>query len=206
LQFELGSTRTAYQANINQYNITETGIPPVHYLYFDGIDDWMATGNINFSTTDAVTAWVGIRKLSDTAFGIVFELTSDTNTNNGSFSLLAPAAAGAATYGWRTRGTIIAPATSGNNVPAPNMAVLTVRGVINSDVGNLRRNAIQIANSTGDQGVGNYANAPLFIGRRNGTLNPFNGNLYSLIIRGGVSSTNQITLTETHVNTKTGAY
>jgi len=41
LQFELGTARTAWQANLSEFDITEPGVRPIHALAYDRIDDWM---------------------------------------------------------------------------------------------------------------------------------------------------------------------
>jgi hypothetical protein len=47
-QTETGSTATAYQRVTDQYNVTEAGVPSVSYLFFDGVNDSLATPSINF--------------------------------------------------------------------------------------------------------------------------------------------------------------
>ena len=56
------------------------------------------------------------------------------------------------------------------------------------------------------QGAVNYANDILYIGARGGLSSFFNGNLYSLIVRGASSTAAEIASTEAWVNGKTGAY
>ena len=63
-----------------------------------------------------------------------------------------------------------------------------------------------VAVAAADQGTGNYGNYPLYIGRRGGTTNPFNGKLYGLVIRGALSSTGEIQGSESYMNLHTGAY
>ena len=71
----------------------------------------------------------------------------------------------------------------------------------------MRINGTQVAETLTDQGSGNYLAYPLYIGRRAGTFFPFNGNLFSFLVRFGANlTTDQITDTETWVNGKTGAY
>jgi hypothetical protein len=47
-QLETGSTATAYQRVTDQYNVTEAGVSSVSYLFFDGVNDSLATPSINF--------------------------------------------------------------------------------------------------------------------------------------------------------------
>jgi hypothetical protein len=68
-QFETSATATAYQKVTSQYVVTETGVPSVHYLKFDGVDDAMATPSIDFSASDEMSVFAGVRKLSDATQG-----------------------------------------------------------------------------------------------------------------------------------------
>jgi hypothetical protein len=175
------------------------------YLAFDGIDDSMSTGSIDFTATDKMTVWAGVRKLSDAALAMVGELSANAGTNNGSFFLAAPRT-GTADYGWRSTGTILSDATAAASYAAPITNVLAAIGNISGDIAALRVNGTQVATSSTDQGFGNYGNYPLFIGQRNNTSLPFNGWLSSLIIRGAQSTDSQISATESWVNGRTGAY
>ena len=173
------------------------------YLSFDGSDDFLVTPTIT-PGTDKAQAFAGVRKLSDAATGAVIELSA--SGSSGSISVFAPLSA-AANYEWRSFGTGVARATSGNTFAAPITNVLTGIGEISTDTAILRVNGAQAATSPSDQGTGNYNNYPLYIGRRGDTAYPFNGRIYSLICRFGSNlAADQITQTEAWVNSKTGAY
>ena len=202
-QFDLRVTNDgvglpAYQRVNTATDYDTTGFKP--YLRFDGTDDWMQTNAIDFTGTDKMTVFAGVRKLSDAATGMVAELSASSGGANGSFNLTAPNTTG---YGWRSVGTLLSDANS-TGTSAPESAVLTGIGNIAADISQLRRNSLIVANSTADQGTGNYGNYPLYIGRRGGTSLPFNGRIYSLIIRGAQSRDDQITQTEKFVASKTG--
>ena len=208
-QLEVGSAATAYQKVVTQYEITEAGVPSVHYIGFDGVDDGMVTSAINFSATNKVTLFAGIRKLSDTSVGIVAELGPATFSTDGSFALAAPNSG--PNYSFLTRGTVASVAASPITYTSPITNVLSC-SFDNSGSGSAelaqikpRINGVGITGVSGTT-AGNYANAALNIGRRSGPVFPFNGNLYSLIVRGAQSTDSQITNTETWVNQKTGAY
>lgn len=172
------------------------------YLEFDGIDDWLQTASINFSATNKMTVWAGVRKLSDAAQGVVVELT---NAATNRFTISAPTGA-TANFGFANGGsTIVFPSTA-PSYPSPFSSVLTGIGDISGDVATLRVNGAQAAQVLTDQGTGNYANAALYIGRRGGTTLPFKGYLYGLIVRGAASSADQITKTEKWLNSRAGAY
>jgi hypothetical protein len=181
-----------------------TGFPP--YLKFDGVDDSLATAAINFSATNKMSVFAGIRKLNDAAQGVVAELTASVAANSGGFLLAAPNAAATANYNFASDGTaqvdnIITTYT------APLSNVVTGLADIAAPSNIIRVNGAQVGTPvTTSQGTGNYANAPLYIGRRGGTTLSYNGRLYSLIVRGAATSGQQLTDTETWVNSKTKAY
>lgn len=168
-------------------------------------DDSLASSSIDFSGTDAVTVWAGVRKLSDAARGTVLELTASSASNNGSFHLTAPNAA-SATYAFESKGTSLTDAVASTSVAAPITNVLCGYSDISLDQNILRVNGVQADSDTGDQGTGNFSNAVLYIGSRGGISSPFNGRLYSLVVRGATSSSAQIAATEDWINNKIGAY
>lgn len=173
------------------------------YLKFDGVDDAMQTGNIDFTSTDKMTVWAGVTKLSDAAAGVVVELSTSQAANTGSFYLAAPYSAGP-NVGFLARGTINTSAPAADTTwVAPASLVATGQGLIGAAVPNILRTTGKpervIANSIG---TGNYGNYPLYIGARAGTSTYFNGRLYSLIVRGAQSSLSQIEATELYVKQK----
>lgn len=182
------------------YQIDGTGRP---YLAFDGVDDCMVTNTIT-PAIDKVQVFAGVRKLSDAASGMLVEL-GDGTSQPGTFGFRFPSLtlAGAT---FSSRGTSSANATTGG-IPAPSTNVLTGLGDIVAPSSILRSNGIQVGIDTATQGTGNFLAYPIYIGRRAGISNPFNGRLYSLIMRFGANlTTGQITSTESWVNGKTGAY
>lgn len=202
LQFERAAARTDYQFNYSNVNIAQPPFAQVGALLFDGVDDFMQTPSIDFSATDRVTVFAGVRKLSDAARATVVEL--GVPAPNGYFAVEVPGSASPA-YQFVSRGTSTV-FVSGSGFPAPDTAVITGIGGISTDTAIIRRNGVQIGSSATDQGTGNYANAVLYIGRRSGVSLPFSGYLFPLIVRGAASSDYQITATENWVNGKTGAY
>jgi len=174
------------------------------YLKFDGIDDSMSTGSIDFTATDKMTVWAGVRKLSDAARGVVAELS---NNDANSFQINAPSAvAPLDNFAFASRGSNFPGFAQASGYSAPISGVLTGIGQIDTDTNVLRVNGSQVATNVVDQGTGNYGNYPLYIGERGGAFFPFNGWLTSLIIRGAQSTQSQIEATEAWVNGKTGAY
>ncbi len=186
----------------------------LYYLSFDGTDDGMATPSINFTGTDKMTVWAGVRKNADVSTGALLELSAQSTgaVNPGSFGIFAPRNAAAAEYSFLLCGSAV---TSYSATPfaAPITNVLSVAydiaGAARADEVKPRVNSA-IPTLTGadsvNTGTGNFGNYPLYIGRRNNALLPFNGRIYQLIIRGAASNAGQIAATEAWVNSKTRAY
>jgi hypothetical protein len=204
-QLETGSTATAYQRVTDQYNVTEAGVSSVSYLFFDGVNDSLATPTIT-PGVDKAQVFAGVRKLSDAAFGMIVELSA-ADSNNGVFYL------GNQTDGvlqFLSRGTIRAYADGSTASPAPATIVLSGQGDVASDVATVRVNGTVRETVTTDQGTGTYGNYPLYIGHRfnNPPTTPsslfFSGHLYSLIVRGASSSSILTSATEGWVASKTG--
>jgi hypothetical protein len=202
-------TSNAYQRIAAATDYDTSGFLP--YLAFDGTDDSLLTNSVDFTATDKMTVWAGVRKLSD-AQSIINELSSSI-ANAGSYALSgADLSTSGAKYGFYLNGTTIS-GFSASTYTAPITNVLSVAydiaGADRTTEIYPRINGV-IPTLTGvdsvSAGTGNFANAPLYIGRRNNATLPFNGNLYSLIIRGAQSSAAQISSTESWVNGKTEAY
>ena len=183
------------------------------YLRFDGTDDSLSSAAIDFTSTDKMAVFAGMRKLSDATSGAFVELSAVAFSNPGSFWLFAPGnvSGSPVAFDWLTRGNItyassqpIAPSVA--TYPAPGTFVLTGTGDIAGDGKTLRVNGSQAATNSSDQGAGNFGNYPLFVGSRNNASFRFSGNLYSLIVRGAATDAATITATETWVNGKTKAF
>ncbi|MEN9763509.1 MAG: hypothetical protein RI906_3335 [Pseudomonadota bacterium] len=202
-QLETGSTATAYQRVTDQYNVTEAGVSSVSYLFFDGVNDSLATSTIT-PGVDKAQVFAGVRKLSDAARGIVVELSASTSVNNGSFVLDSPVGTSDARSSFNSRGTAAVGSVS-SSVAAPSSFVFTGTADISGDQVQIRANGIASSAGTTDQGTGNFLAYPLYIGARAGTSLFFSGHLYSLIARFGPNlDTGQISSTETWVAGKTG--
>jgi len=197
-QLEVGSTATPYQKVTSAQDITEAGVPDLYHLAFDGIDDFLVTGNINFTGTDKVSLFAGMRKLSDATSACLVEFSSAAESAKYAFAVFAPGGSGAEKLSFRSVGLgALANANTGVSGPAaPVSVVLTGAASISDDYAALRVNGAQAAVITTDQGPGNYGNYPLYIGRRAGTSLPFNGHLYSLIITGRLTADAETRSTE----------
>jgi len=188
------NTATDYDADPSKFHA---------YLRFDGVDDALQTGNIDFTSTDKMTVWAGVTKLSDALAGVLVELSATANTNNGAFKVLAPDPPGANITA-SSRGTAVNAANQRAEISAaaPGSFVLSSASDIAGDLVTLRVNSVAAPQAVGDQGAGNYGNYPLYIGGRAGTSLYFSGRLYSLIVRGAQTPLSQIEATERYIKQK----
>jgi hypothetical protein len=209
-QLEAGSTATAYQRVVSSFDVTEAGVPDVWYLSFDGTDDGMLTGTIT-PGTDKAQIFSGVRKLSDASATMMAELSVNNNTNAGTFTFISGTpTVGGPNYSSSSRGTAAADisqaAISAGSFAAPITNVVTATHDISGDLSAIRVNgAASGSNGVGDKGAGNFLAYPLYLGRRGGTSLPYNGRIYSFILRFGANlSASTILQTETWVGGKTG--
>ena len=144
----------------------------------------------------------GVRKLSDSAGGIIIEFSPIWASNSG-FGLFAPASA-AANFGFSSRGSSGGgSAISATSFAAPISAIATGLGDVAAPQSLLRINGVQAAVNTATQGAGNYGTFQLNLFFRAGTSLFFNGNFYGAIIRGAQSSAQEITNAENWMTAKT---
>jgi hypothetical protein len=197
-----GVNLPAYQRVNTSTDYDSTGFPV--YIKPNGSNQFMQTNSINFTATDKMTVWQGVRKLSDAATGMIAELS--TGAIAGSFAAYT-AGSGVAGYGCYSMGSV-GPAFVGPAITytAPITNTLTVLGDISGDLATLRVNGVQVAQNTGDQGTGNYGNYPAYFYARGGSSFFFNGHDYGSIARGAASTAAQIAAGEEWINSKTKAY
>ena len=67
-----------------------------YYLEFDGSDDFLVTNNIDFTSTDKVSLFAGVRKLSDATVASLIKF--GTGASAGRFELLMPPAINSPRY------------------------------------------------------------------------------------------------------------
>jgi hypothetical protein len=176
-----------------------------YYLEAVGSSTRMQTGSVNFTSTDNLSVFLAVRKLSDSSPGTVVELSTNATSgaNPGSFTVRAPGGA-SATYSAWSSGTLQVQALSPTAYPSPDTRVLSMLSAIAGKTLILRANGSQIASTNFNQGTGNYGNYPLFLFRRSDTSLPFNGHFYGLLIRSKISTTEQLVNMERWLATKSG--
>tara|TARA_R110000765_G_C18949806_1_gene608436 strand:+ start:28 stop:810 length:783 start_codon:yes stop_codon:yes gene_type:complete len=193
-----GNGNTAIQAtSVKRPTLRESG--GLYYLEFSGAQGLRTTSNINFTGTDTMSAFLGVKKDNDSTTSLI-ELSSTIGSGSGKFRFSTTING---LYRWSSRGDVLSNANSTVNAPTTN--VLTAQSEISEDLNILRIDGVQTASSTSNQGVGNYSSDALNIGARNNALSlHLTGRIYSIIIRNVLSSDTEINSTEAYVASKTG--
>lgn len=193
-----------YQRVVAPNTYDTAGFPM--YLRFDGVDDFLQTASVDFSGTDKITLACSARKQADTSVGELLGFSATPNLSAGGFGVLAPPSA-------TPRLEVSVCGTTNGYVhvhsAAPETGVyvarlnLSVAGVADGKVSVRKNGAVVIPLQIGPgAGTGNFGNYPLYIGRRGGTSLPFNGRLYSLLIRGAATPDATIAKVERYLNQK----
>ena len=172
-----------------------------YYLAFDGTDDFLLTNSINFTATDKVSLFAGVRRLSDAGVSTIAEFSANSASNTNSFYLVGLSNSAVQ---FNSRGSGNSATVSSQRFPAPAPVVISSVGDISGKVSKIRANSGGYAVNVGDQGTGNYGNYPLYIGRRGGVALPFNGHIYGLIGIGKLVSDNEIVNIEKELAKRAG--
>ena len=197
--------------NGNHATQTVSGSRPVyrtdgvlHWLEFDGVDGFMETAAIDFTGTDNMTVVIGLKKESDSTTSSAAELGPDITQTDGGFLILAPSFNGNNSYSVFSSGTSFARAGAGRFAEAPDTAVISMLANINAPILKIRRNSSLVESTSDSQGTGNYGNHVLTIGARESKQNSFNGNIYSLVIRGAETGSTDLDSLEQYSATQAG--
>ena len=192
-----------YQAVVTATNYDTASFP----LYLSGNGtQWMQCAAQDYTGVNKIMLCGGVRKKSDAALAVVFELSPTIASNNGAVLLSAPNSA-AANLNFSSKGT-----TQVDNVvttyTSPNTTVLTGLGDISSPSNIVRVNGAQVGSVASTQGTGNYGNYAGFLFARNGAASMLTGNIYGLVARGSTaaSSAAQIAAVEAYENQKTRSF
>lgn len=185
------NTATDYETN---------GFPK--YLKFDGVDDFLQTPSIDFSITDKVTVFSGIRKLRDSSRSVVVEFGEGQIRT---FGMSAPTVVNSPEVTFVSAGAAYATAFA-LGLPSPKSLIATAIADIAASSVQLRINGALSASNTNPQGGGNYTAAPVFIGMRGGYSHPFNGRIYGIVIRGAATDAATIAKAENVLNSAAKIY
>ncbi len=190
LPYQRVNTATDYDADPSKFPA---------YLRYDGVDDALQTGNIDFTGTDKMTVWVGYAKINDGPTSVFLEAGS-LYTGGGGIGAFSSDGS-SAVFGFAHSDA------TGNKVlglvsAATEIGLITSRYDLQSGAKTSARKNSGAWVFAPASGGGFLGNRPLYIGARAGTSFFFNGRLYSLIVRGAQSSLSQIEATEAYIKQK----
>lgn len=169
-----------------------------NYLAFDGVDDSLATANIDFTSTDKMSVFSGI-------------VTSDNVGFDGFLQFGSVASGGVWSYFNGSTLEVKAQGSSGvsaiNSVYSPSTnsvmsALINLGGATGADCLTTRKNSSFFASSSVVAGAVNFQNGVLQIANATGIF--LTGRIYSLIVLGRLATTQETTDTEQWVANKTG--
>ena len=176
-------------------------------LHFDGTDDFMVTGSLNFTGTNKVTATTGFHLIPPNTGSSRIMVEFGTGASNGGFYITAKNNMQDHSIG--ARGTASLYVRFPNNDPQHD--VITglydlsqsdrTLGLIPRMNGYLATSLSYVGTDTGNT-ASMFGNLPLYIGARAGTTFFFTGNFYGAVIRGAESTQTEITLAETWTASK----
>lgn len=179
----------------------------LHWVEFDGIDDYMITGTMPFTKPNVFIS-SGVFKTVSSARHVVLELSNSVSNNMNTFGLTSNEISG---YG--VGGLLNGTGGQAGRVAGFGQAqklLLSARLNVNTDVittrydirvNRVKQNILTIGNSTLSTGFTSY---PAYIGSRGGTSSFFKGNLYGLIIREDLVGNEDVYLAESYMGKKTG--
>lgn len=184
-----------------------------YYLSFDGVDDYLSTGSIDFTATDKMTVLTADHSAYDNVIRVITGLSHNVAANDGTFWLTAYDFASSASSVAYLRGNL-----RGVGGYGPDQRTLGVRRLVRSFRFDISKDVL--ANETlirlngvptpltstpldPSAGSGNFGNWPLYIGRV-GSQYPFSGRLYGLIVRGAQTDDLHLTHAEKYLAYKSG--
>jgi lysophospholipase L1-like esterase len=184
-----GNGKHASQATDTKRPILQLDEYGCYYLQFDGINDLLATGNIDFSTIDSlyIFNWIAKETLAQSTKVI---LESDIGIEaTHKFYISERVNGELRIYSAGSVGTIQAlisnPTAPFNRLLSYNLSISPPH-VIGYENGNI------ILSDTTTQGTGNYSNKAIYIGSRDDGTLPADVKFYQLIIRKKEATLNQI--------------
>ena len=191
-----GRNNHAYQTNsASRPILRQNAVTGANYLEFDGSDDFLQTSDIDFTATDKLSLFAGVRKLG-TKRGTIVEfgtlglgrfMINSNRVDATSFSFL---------------GENVTPFPT---VSAQDSAVLTGVSNLTNRTHKLTVDSKNTNSETWTQVlVPSYQDAPLHIGRQRGAGFAFNGHIYGLIGIGKLASATEATVIEKELAKRVG--
>jgi hypothetical protein len=183
----------ATQATAGKRPLLKKDAQGANYLFFDGVDDSLATASFAMTSTSKATVFSGYANGKTGSTGTQLEFSANYMNNNGSMALLVPSLS-TSNVSFGSRGTLGAGEKDSPTAPAGGLEkrVLTAYqdfATLN-DYGcdYIRANGIPLQNLNGvgnsDVGAGPFGTYPAYIGARAGTANFMLGHVYGLALAG----------------------
>ena len=166
------------------------------------MDDIIGNSAVDFSTTDKLSVFLGIRRLTAPALNIICDIGDGTTYN--ADSLYTQFGGGVSPLTSFTSGSQFS--ITGGLSTVPFTEVLTQLTNIAGPLNQLRENGSVISTNTNTLGTGNYKNGGLYLCARTSTSYQWNGRIYGAVIRGTSSTATEVANTESWMNGKTKAY
>lgn len=179
-----------------------------YYLSFDGVDDYLVTGSIDFTGTDKMTVLSGARAFDGHIYNTIVaqnypnspswyhllkrNLPTELNIENGR--------RGSGSIAFTNTPDDLSGLYDGNIVTAYAFDLAKTPELVTQRV----NGAVKINKYVIDSGVGPLANAPLYIGSINATQHRLTGRLYGLIVRGAQTDDDHLTHAEKFLAYKSG--
>ena len=189
----------------------------LHWLDFDGTDDWLESAAVDLSGTNTASVFAGIRKERASVAGAsdpIF-INGDAGTSGGAFAIYAPHNGTARDFAWS-----VDPATGGSqsfravddaSYEAPVSGVIGLQvntaGADNDARLGCRWNGATLstfsADASGGTGTG-LANETFRVGLQVGTSDYYDGRIYSLVVTDDTLTVSELASLESYVAGKTG--
>jgi len=170
-----------------------------YYLEFDGVDDFMSTPSIDFTGTDKMSVFAGVRKLSDAQIAYIVA------TNGGLVGTMQLRAPGSSTADYRAvyRGNTATVASVAAGFAAPISNVVTAIADSSVPSVTIKVDAGTPSTSGADPGTGIFSAGQMLIGSVTSGAGFFNGQIFSILVRGALTDTDAIERTEKYVANRT---
>jgi len=189
-------------ASMPLYQVDGSGRP---YLSFDGSNDWLQSGTLDYSAVSTFSLIIGLYKASDAAVAFPVEFGTSTTTVPG-FAIRVPHGAATTVSAVHRGATFTVFSTVVDVGAAPKSLVLSMTSNMTTPKLTFRTNGTSAADANSNPGGGAYGSAALYVGRRNGASNPFSGRIFGIIGVARILTAQEILMCETWMNSRTGAF
>ena len=187
------------------YQIDPDGYPN---LTFDGTNDFLSTPSINFTATNKMTVSLGINVVGSASAAAALAMGNDVN-RDGTFLIGAPSAVNDHSLYLRGSTTLkaaVSNVSDGDDIITGlfDISQATKELELIPRLNGVLLTGAQITWTGTDAGSGSFANQPLYIGSQSGSVLPFNGKVYQVVVRGAASTDTQVRQIEEWIDSKLG--